>query len=525
MSFYYEIINEGYDVVKESWYFMITQTVLNELNFSLGSEVYCIDGAKGIVFSGIVKHITNAKNIYRLYCSNAWLDKLNNSYVRFHFDNILPELNRDLNKISKVSFICANNIYSILGEGDFIELYGSNFGRMFTGKVAKISNDSKNKYSVDCYDLLNDLMHIYVRKIYYNTAVEDIVKDLIETYMPDLKFEYIPTGQVLEKFFVDDYVYNVIKFLATGIGYVIRLDSNILKFEPYGYNEIGLVITKQFGQVLSVDKSINDIVNDVWIFGDSISISTSEQFTADGVVSEFTVKYSIASSVKVLINGSEVDANQYTVDSYNAIIKLNFVPANGDIVQIEYDYEIPIIVHLRDYDSISEYGLRSKKFTVNSIKSFDVARNLAKQYIQIFKNPKLTVKTRIRLDKFLNNNLDVGKIVDVELPEKDINEKLIIKSILKKSNYVDLVLGRDDRDIISWYNDIESRLSELEKIELSKFLFSEYSYNVDDCVIKFIDNLTEGINIDIIKSFDISDGICVLLDIFGIVQEFGISWV
>ena len=521
MSYYYEVVSEDYNIIKNKWYFLLFELTLENLNFRLENEVVCLDYSNDFEFYGEIKHIANTQNIFRVYCKNKKLDLLEKSDIRFVFENALPTVTRELNKVTNVSYDCLIDDYSVIKEGNYAEVYASKIGRIFFGKITKITNNGNNNYSVSCYDLLNDLMRVYVRKIYYDTTVEDIVLDLINTYAPDLNVEFVPTGQTIEKFFADDYIFNIIKFLATGVGYAISIDGNTLKLKPYGYTEIGSIIDNKFGKILSIDKSINDIVNDVWLFGDKLLVATTQEFTADGVNNKFIVDYSIAGSVKVTINGVELNHDKYVVDDYKGEIKLNDVPLNGDVIKIDYEYEVPIVVHLNDNSSIEQYGLRSKKFTVNSIKSFDVARNLVKQYIQSFKDPKLTVNIRARIDKVLELGFDVGKVIEVKIPERNVSEKLIIKKIsYKKGMYADISIGKDDRDIISWYSDIESRLTELEKVKMNKFLFSEYKYTLDEYNVKSVNNLVTGLNYDSSEYIDISDRICALMGTFKFIQKF-----
>ena len=522
MSFYYEVVNSECKVIKNKWYFNLIEFITGEMNIVIDDEIILFSNGE-IIFSGIVRNITENKNIFRIYCKNKELDKLEGSGIRIKFD-VNPEFSVELNKTAMTSFNCSNDIYSVIDEGNYLESYVSVTGRIFFGKITKISNKSNNLYEVKSYDLLNDLMRVYARKIYYDTSIENIVKDLLDTYFPNLEFHYIESGEVLEKFFIDDYIYNTIKFLATGIGYVINMDGNILEFKPYEYIHSEFELNKNIGKITSIEKSTADIVNDIWIFGDSISISTDEEFIGDSETVEFELDYAISGSVKVLINDVEIETDMYSIDDYAGKIIFDTAPATNDIIKIEYDYSIPISVHLKDDESIAEYGMKSKKYTVSSIKSFDVARNLAKQYIQMFKEPKLTINIKIRIDTFLTPNLKVGMMIYVNLPEKGITEKLIIKKIsIRTDGYIDVSLGRDDRDIISWYSDVESRISELERMDLNKLLFNEYSYSIDDIKV----NVNDGININlykrIINDLTIRDNIYAIMGGENYLRKFGIG--
>ena len=80
------------------------------------------------------------------------------------------------------------------------------------------------------------------------------------------------------------------------------------------------------------------------------------------------------------MDGSEVNVLSYTVDKYAKTITFNTPPVSNSNIEVNYDYTIPLLVHITDDESIEKYGERSIVLREKWVDDMELAVELARKY-------------------------------------------------------------------------------------------------------------------------------------------------
>lgn len=490
-GFYVELSNE-YVKEMEKWWVLVVgvRDVYDVSLLDLDAWFVIIDAGNNYVREGRVMRVNLLESEAKVYVSKYEVEWLRGRNIYLELDAIDLSVEKSItNVIDSLSFSLPLIETGVVKLGDEVLVFISGECEpYFEGRIEEVS-DSVSVVKYRAYGKGYELTKIFVKKLYSNVAPEDIVKDLVES-VSDIRVEAVPTGTILEKYVVDDYVFDAILRLAEGFKYQIRIVGSTLYFEPFGYIREGLVVDKSYCGFDDVKKDTSRLVNDLWLYGSTVTFATEESFTGDGITTEFKVSRSISGGVNVTVNGVEVNPKEYKVRKEEGIIEFREAPEDGASIVIRYEYEVPIVVHVTDDESITKYGKRSAVIKAKYITTFEMCRKFAFEYLRTFAHPIVSVSVTMALPIFTEKKFKVGRKYTVRNKFYGIDDELVLKKInVTSRGTVKLMFGMEEFNIIDWYRKVYERLQELEKIVEAKVVVTEYKL------------FTQTIDVDFIESF------------------------
>ncbi len=493
---YFEV-GDDYNLVSSRWSFWHAHLVVSE-EIDLEDWVAIFDYGNNVILEGRIKSVAIGVGYYDVYAISNAYEWARSKNIYLEYDELSKvEVKKSVQKVvDEVKFETLSVLGVLFENGDIVNVYVSSYDDEYT--VARISQIeySGGKVAITAYGSGYDLTKVYVRKIYYNVAPEDIVRDLVESNS-NLSVVAVPTGVVWERFPVDGYAYDAIKFIAEGVEYQLMIEGDILYFEPFGYRVSGKVINETFGEFVKVGSNTDKIVNDLYLYGDYLTYNTSETFTGDGITTEFETKYVVYGNVQVLIDGLEVPATEYEVKREDKKLIFKTAPADGSTIQVTYSYQLPIFVHIADDESIAKYGRRGKKITARFIDTFEKARDYGFMYIRNFADPYDYAEVKTTITRAVHD-VDLGHVYQVSYKMNGFSEDLsLIEITLNNKGLATLKFGEFDFDIIEWYKQVEDRLKQLEKLFEADITLTEYKPLQERIGIKAYDRLRKKITKDL----------------------------
>ena len=473
---YYLKISDSYLLRSRYWFYASVVFEYSDV-IDVGDwiVVYDYDGGNGLIVEVLIKSMSFDGSKLVVSGTTYELEYLKDKNVYLNINVSGLKIKKSLTSVDEVSFKMPLGLSTIFELGDVFNVYISGVDKEYV--VCRVGSQTIKKdgtVEFTAYGSGYELMRIYVRKVYYDTAPEEIVRDLVESNT-NMKVVYVQTGDTLRRFVVDDYIYNAITFLAEGYKYQIRIVGDTVYFEPFGYIKGGLLELRDLGAYDSIKRDLSKLVNELWLYGDNVIFLTSEEFIGDGNNNVFTVLRPISGSVKILINGNEVDSKQYSVKKEEGRIELKFIPNEGDNITVWYEYTVPIVVHMKDESSIAKYGKRGRKITSKFIDSFEKARDYAYAYLREFADPTETIKVTTTINKMLGFGIEVGKEYRVKDDLNAIDEEYVVTGFeISDNGVVNIEIGERSFDIIDWNKKVEERIAQLEKLIEAKIVLTEY---------------------------------------------------
>lgn len=340
-----------------------------------------------------------------------------------------------------------------------------------------------NTWSLNLLSNGEELQNKKLDQIYTSQAPEDIVQDVIDNQTDNLTFASTATsGVTITKYISNgNYLYEIIRDMMDATGWIFRIDENDnVYFEPKGTLDNGVVYTNGTdGQVQGWERDAKNIINHVTVVGGFENFLTSDTFSATGTV--FTLTYKPNASVKVLVSAVEQSPDTYTVNAENNTVTFN---ASTTDPTIEYTYNRPIQVEYQDDASITAYGEVFKKIPAPWLNTTADARQYAKEYVKLFKDP--SVKCTLK-QAGLNFDVDVGERMQMVDNIRSEDEIMIIKKIVYKADDTSTILHLGSRDYMlnDWQNEVQDRVKKLER----RF--------INDEQIIFSRSITHGMNVDL----------------------------
>jgi hypothetical protein len=344
---------------------------------------------------------------------------------------------------------------------DFKKADGST--AIFNGKVQKIVKDMLWRISV--FTNGYELMNIRVQNVYVNRSPEYIVEDVITNYTKNLTFaSSSSSGFTIGTYIADGYLIDVIKDMMDILDWPVRIDVNDnVYFEPKGtLNNGQLLINGQNCQITSWEEDQDSMFNHVEVVGGFESFNTEETITL-APTTVFTLTNKPADSMKVIISGSEVSPEDYTVDSESKTV--TFL-TNKTTVTFQYSYNKPIIVENQNDDSINTYEEIFRQVPAPWLLTFADARKYSQTLLDIYSTPSPVVKIK---QPFLNFNLNVSETIIVQDPVRVKNSTLQIKKIIynAREHTTSYELGSRDLVLTDWQREVEDRIKKIEKRSLN----------------------------------------------------------
>ena len=314
---------------------------------------------------------------------------------------------------------------------------------LFTGIVEDINftgSGRKEKVSIEGRDYTARLQDATVEPIVYNsTEVSVIVKDIIANNITGITVINVNATPITVNNIAFNHtpVFDALKQLAELANYIFYVDSSKdLHFEEESTKSSGVTLDGTNSESSTFKTSDSKLVNKVWVYGGRQLTGAQDVFVANGG-SEYTLTYK-PSNTEVFVAGGSVPklggifnmvatgtgSAQYLVDFHNRNIIFTSgtqagdnVPTSGDNIRVDYKRRVPIVKFGQDNASISSYGTHSKVIVDNNINEPQMATDIVKNELKLFKEPLKQGTVNVQ-GVF---NLVASNTVVVNLPNQSID--------------------------------------------------------------------------------------------------------
>jgi hypothetical protein len=329
---------------------------------------------------------------------------------------------------------------------------------IFTGKVNNIKKDQT--WTVEIYGLGNELNSMHVEKVYQSTSPEGIVQDIIDNFSVGLTFASTNvSGFVIEKYIAKSYAIDIIRQMMITLDWDLTIDqSGNVYFRPKG--EINNNRELINGQDFSVTEWVEDkdkIVNHYKIIGGFENHAKQETIT--GTNTEFSLTDKPSGTMRVVVSGTEVNPENYTVDSEGQKVVFNSTVTDPTFF---YSFNIPIVVDNKTDESINLYDERFQEIPAPWLTSFQDARKYLSSLLSNTAFPDISAKGVI---PFITYSVVVGEKVRVTDPIKGITRNLIVtkRTIDMQTGETIFDFGSRDYVLFDWQREVQQRIKDLER--------------------------------------------------------------
>ena len=399
---------------------------------------------------------------------------------------------------------------SSISNGDTIDLNKvDGTTGIFSGKIVDIVNE-------DVWKLIimgpgHELNTTNMLQVYTNKSPEFIVSDIIANQTVGLTdTTTVSSGVTLENYVAKGYLIDIIKDMMFILQWQLVIDSSgNATFEPKGETNNGVTFTN--GVNIQISKWHDDsipMINQVRIVAGLINVkAATEEFNGDGDNKTFTLTKKPVGDVLVTVGGTRktpgVDGTQdYEVDAENKQIVFVAAPVSGtNNVDVDYNFQMKVVVEDQDDDSISDHQIKFKEFQAPFITTFLDARKMAAGILQEHSKPVVRPVGKIPGFHF---GIGVGETVVVNDPSRNKSATVIIKSIIHDTSgfSTKMVAGRREASSTDFDTEVKERIKKLERrtaddevtaqarlskhkmaIKMKEETFFEYSCLVDSFVL------------------------------------------
>lgn len=250
------------------------------------------------------------------------------------------------------------------------------------------------------------LTNIFDRYLVKNKIMIDVINDICEIGNNSSSFT----------FYVDDnHDFNAF------------IKSTESSGKSFGQNST--LYTNSFQQISNIDlkQEAKDLYNSVRVRGGEELTEVSapdwtDQFIGDGTTSSYILGYKAQKPITLLevnsVAKTEDTDFEVTYGKEHTVIKFNTAPANTHTINVRYNYFTPIISINRNESSIQEYGVeRMYDVSDENITSTARARKFGMALLETLSDPRNVIS----ITTFLDPTLNVGKTINVDAPDFNIN--------------------------------------------------------------------------------------------------------
>ncbi len=332
-------------------------------------------------------------------------------------------------------------------ELDDVKIYDGT-QELFGGQIVEIDSQVIEASDIEVFscvakDYSYDMDRFLVISTYKDVTIESIISDIATNIMPSGYDVSNVSCPIIAHYVAFNYEYpsKCFQQLAELVNYDWYVDANkkIFFFEKSTYpSPFNLTDTSDnyYFNTLVLKNNVTSLRNSVIVRGGTyLGLATSESVIADGTQTAFKQGYSYH-SIYVNVNSVAQTVGIANIDDptlYDCLYDFSqrFVifpdatkPVSGDIVQVGgYPY-IPVIVKVRNYDSILQNGEHQFKIIDKSIDSKEGARDRAKAEIVAY-------GSTINDGSFETSTagLDVGQQINIQSTIRGINTDYVISRI------------------------------------------------------------------------------------------------
>jgi hypothetical protein len=345
----------------------------------------------------------------------------------------------------------------VVGEEVIITVSGT---KIFAGTIDVVVEQtitqagSEMYYFVTCVDYNQICDRHTVAEVYDNEAVDDIIKDIVDTCLADEGITYanVEPGPTIEKaVFVYRYVNDVFNELSdiTGCDWYIDYDKD-LHFFARESNVAPEEITDESKNYrrISIEKTREQYRNRQHLrAGNDITDERTESFTGDGEVETFTLKFPVAKvptsitvdsgggpvAKTIGIRGVDTDKDWYWNKNYREITQddSGTTLTNADTLAVTYQGFFPIRIRVDKEDEISDRAaveggsgiyehIEDDQSIEDRTSAEDKAMGLLRRYGTI---PEIV---RIETD---TAGFKAGQLLTIDISKHNLSGKYLIRSV------------------------------------------------------------------------------------------------
>lgn len=337
-----------------------------------------------------------------------------------------------------------------------------------------------------------------VAKSYSNVQAHEVVQDIVDTFTDGFTFTPPASSPEIETIrFNYEQPSKALQILCQAIGYSWYIDvDDEVQFFSNGDVDAPFQITDDNGMAywksISFDRNIIELKNSVFVRGGTfldtiIEADARDVLVADGEQVQFLqgLQYS---NIEVTVDGTPKTVGiDFIHDPADYDCLYNFQekyikfrednkPADGEVVKVFGDANIPLIVQAEDPTSIATYGRYEGVRIDKSINSIDEAETLANSLLNEWRIGSYSGQF-----KTSSKGLRTGQTISINLPSRGVNDEFLINQITARMSgrrfeytvyfiksgqvtFTDIMVGlleRTKKDIVIADNEVVQRITSL----------------------------------------------------------------
>lgn len=237
---------------------------------------------------------------------------------------------------NKAELKVQKSIANSISIGDVVDIYL--YGSKVMRGIVRYKADKKGYVELIIYGEGDAFQKRYVRRKLYPSDVGEsgtmdiakVVEWIVSNYS---SFSYVygdtivETGYRVSKVVMSDKVYSILNNFADAVGFIWYVKDGVFYFKEAEYEASSLTIDNSNARFEKWDIITDKLANDVHVFGADLTYNTSDFFAGDGTKTVFKLSY-IPSSVRVFVEGTELDRDEYSLNLDTQEITLNDPPPN-----------------------------------------------------------------------------------------------------------------------------------------------------------------------------------------------------
>jgi len=316
------------------------------------------------------------------------------------------------------------------------------FGGVITKLYRRMNGIRLEYYNVECKDWVQYFDKKLVVESYTNDTINNIISDLVSNYSVGFTTNNVDCAITIDTVkFNYKTLSNCIQALAEQVNYSWYIDVNKdVHFFAKNTNLSPFNLTDTNGNYINnsllIKDDLSQLRNIVTIRGgEKEGTSRDEELWADGNKKTFPLGNKFSSIPVLATSGSPLKIgieNLNTGTPYEAFwdynqkyIRFTDAPANGSPLTATGTPLIPIIVEVRDEDSINDYGEYEFKKIDKTISSTDEARQYAIAQLDAYKNSLNDGSFRT-----YTSGLESGQTINIQSDIRSIDEDYIIQKVM-----------------------------------------------------------------------------------------------
>lgn len=361
------------------------------------------------------------------------------------------------NEINTASFGVINTYANKPVAGHTVYIVHNNI-TIFSGRVETVESDNLDGTSfmfyLTCVDYQIDLDRKVVAEAYTSETIANIISDIISNYVTGITttnvqdpgttldaitFNYLTVSECMTK-------------LADIIGWHWYVDyDKDLHFFPQATEDAPVELLDNgtdFDELSITPEDMSQMANRVIVRGGYYlaALYPQDPITATAGQTEFATKYKPFSPFTVTVDTVAKTVGIQYIDApgshdflLNAVEKLlladTIVMSGGEVVQLQYKPEIPLIVQVDDYPSqqrmkdilgvaTTEEAVIEKPVIDETINDIEVARDLGRSELLKYANPIVRGSFTTTEDGWRS-----GQRLHIDLTDRNIDEYYMVQSV------------------------------------------------------------------------------------------------